>query len=98
MESRAVGRSGLQVSRTGLGTMTWGRDTDEYEARDQFEVAHACEDGGIHESGAGDDWVHAHDLLSGDPGGRLYMPDFGTGTASSSRSTSMSLVTPSDWA
>jgi aryl-alcohol dehydrogenase-like predicted oxidoreductase len=38
MESRAVGRSGLQVSRTGLGTMTWGRDTDEYEARDQFSL------------------------------------------------------------
>jgi aryl-alcohol dehydrogenase-like predicted oxidoreductase len=38
MESRAVGHSGLQVSRTGLGTMTWGRDTDEYEARDQFEL------------------------------------------------------------
>ncbi|HEX6888422.1 MAG TPA: aldo/keto reductase [Candidatus Nanopelagicales bacterium] len=36
MELRTVGRSGLQVSRTGLGTMTWGRDTDEYEARDQF--------------------------------------------------------------
>jgi aryl-alcohol dehydrogenase-like predicted oxidoreductase len=38
MESRAVGRSGLHVSRTGLGTMTWGRDTDEYEARDQFTL------------------------------------------------------------
>lgn len=38
METRAVGRSGLQVSRTGLGTMTWGRDTDEYEARDQFSL------------------------------------------------------------
>jgi len=38
VESRALGRSGLQVSRTGLGTMTWGRDTDEYEARDQFDV------------------------------------------------------------
>jgi aryl-alcohol dehydrogenase-like predicted oxidoreductase len=38
MESRTVGRSGLQVSRTGLGTMTWGRDTDEYEARDQFAL------------------------------------------------------------
>ncbi len=33
-----VGRSGLQVSRMGLGTMTWGRDTDEYEARDQFRM------------------------------------------------------------
>src|SRR6478735_8163328 len=38
VESRRVGRSGLQVSRTGLGTMTWGRDTDEYEARDQFDL------------------------------------------------------------
>ncbi|MCU0301904.1 MAG: aldo/keto reductase [Candidatus Nanopelagicales bacterium] len=38
MELRTVGRSGLQVSRTGLGTMTWGRDTDEYEARDQFAL------------------------------------------------------------
>lgn len=38
MDSRTVGRSGLQVSRTGLGTMTWGRDTDEYEARDQFAL------------------------------------------------------------
>jgi aryl-alcohol dehydrogenase-like predicted oxidoreductase len=38
METRTVGRSGLQVSRTGLGTMTWGRDTDEYEARDQFAL------------------------------------------------------------
>lgn len=36
MQQRAVGNSGLRVSRLGLGTMTWGRDTDEYEARDQF--------------------------------------------------------------
>lgn len=36
MEMRQVGRSGLWVSRIGLGTMTWGRDTDEYEARDMF--------------------------------------------------------------
>ena len=28
MESRRVGRSGLDVSRIALGTMTWGRDTD----------------------------------------------------------------------
>jgi aryl-alcohol dehydrogenase-like predicted oxidoreductase len=28
MEQRAVGRSGLVVSRLGLGTATWGRDTD----------------------------------------------------------------------
>jgi aryl-alcohol dehydrogenase-like predicted oxidoreductase len=36
MEMRALGRSGLQVSRLALGTMTWGRDTDEHEARDQL--------------------------------------------------------------
>jgi len=36
MRQRFVGRSGLQVSRIGLGTMTWGRDTDEYEAREQL--------------------------------------------------------------
>ncbi|MCU0264555.1 MAG: aldo/keto reductase [Actinomycetia bacterium] len=36
MEQRRVGGSGLQVSRIGLGTMTWGRDTDEHEARDQL--------------------------------------------------------------
>jgi aryl-alcohol dehydrogenase-like predicted oxidoreductase len=36
MEQRYVGSSGLQVSRLALGTMTWGRDTDEHESRDQL--------------------------------------------------------------
>src|SRR4051795_5668354 len=36
VEERLVGRSGLKVSRLGLGTLTWGRDTDEHEARDQL--------------------------------------------------------------
>lgn len=36
MQKRAVGRTGLKVSRLGLGTMTWGRDTDEHEAREQL--------------------------------------------------------------
>lgn len=36
MQQRYVGASGLQVSRLGLGTMTWGKDTDEHEARDQL--------------------------------------------------------------
>ncbi len=36
MQTRALGRTGLQVSRLGLGTMTWGRATDEHEARDQL--------------------------------------------------------------
>ncbi len=36
MEQRTVGRSGLKVSRLGLGTMTWGRDTDEDDAAAQL--------------------------------------------------------------
>ena len=36
MEQRRLGVSGLFVSQLGLGTMTWGRDTDEHEARDQL--------------------------------------------------------------
>ena len=36
MQTRFVGSTGLSVSRLGLGTMTWGRDTDEHEAREQL--------------------------------------------------------------
>jgi aryl-alcohol dehydrogenase-like predicted oxidoreductase len=36
MELRPLGRSGLWVGRLGLGTGTWTRGTDEYEARDQL--------------------------------------------------------------
>ncbi len=36
MQQRYLGRTGLKVSRLGLGTLTWGRDTDEHEARDQL--------------------------------------------------------------
>ncbi|MEO7746745.1 MAG: aldo/keto reductase [Actinomycetota bacterium] len=36
MEQRYVGASGLRVSSLALGTMTWGRDTDEHEAREQL--------------------------------------------------------------
>jgi len=32
---RRAGKSGLTLSRIGLGTMTWGRDTDNHEAADQ---------------------------------------------------------------
>ncbi len=38
MEQRYVGSSGLRVSRLALGTMTWGRDTDEHESRDQLSA------------------------------------------------------------
>ena len=38
MEHRRLGRTGLRVSSVGLGTMTWGRDTDALEAREQLDV------------------------------------------------------------
>ncbi len=38
MEQRRLGRAGLTVSRIGLGTMTWGRDTDEHESADQLKL------------------------------------------------------------
>ena len=36
VQHRSLGRSGLAVSRLGLGLMTWGNGTDEHEARDQL--------------------------------------------------------------
>ncbi|MFD1813776.1 aldo/keto reductase [Rhodococcus gannanensis] len=36
MKQRTVGRSGLRVSRLGLGTLSWGRDTDGDEAAAQL--------------------------------------------------------------
>lgn len=36
MQQRPLGRSGLWVGRLALGTMTWRRTTDEFEARDQL--------------------------------------------------------------
>ncbi len=36
MKMRSLGHSGLEVSRLALGTMTWGRDTDEHEAAVQL--------------------------------------------------------------
>ena len=36
VEKRQLGRSGLRVSRLGLGTMTWGDDTDSEEAASQL--------------------------------------------------------------
>ena len=36
MEQRQLGRSGVRITRIGLGTMTWGRDTGEHEAAEQL--------------------------------------------------------------
>lgn len=52
MQQRRVGDTGLQVSRLGLGTMTWGRDTDEHEARDQL-IAFAEAGGTLVDTAAG---------------------------------------------
>ncbi|WP_175411570.1 aldo/keto reductase [Streptomyces sp. TRM64462] len=38
MEQRHLGRTGLRVSRIGLGTLSWGRDTDEHDAAEQLKV------------------------------------------------------------
>lgn len=52
MQHRSLGATGLKVSRVGLGTMTWGRDTDEHEARDQL-VAFAEAGGTLLDTAAG---------------------------------------------
>lgn len=36
MQQRPLGKSGMWVGRLALGTMTWGKQTDEFEARDQL--------------------------------------------------------------
>jgi aryl-alcohol dehydrogenase-like predicted oxidoreductase len=38
MKKRSLGHSGIEVSRLTLGTMTWGRDTDEHEAAVQLRA------------------------------------------------------------
>ena len=38
MEQRRLGATGLYVSRLALGTMTWGRDTDEDDASTQLKA------------------------------------------------------------
>ena len=52
MQQRALGHTGLKVSRLGLGTLTWGRDTDEHEARDQL-IAFAEAGGTLLDTAAG---------------------------------------------
>jgi aryl-alcohol dehydrogenase-like predicted oxidoreductase len=38
MEQRRLGSTGLYVSRLALGTMSWGRDTDEDDASSQLKA------------------------------------------------------------
>ena len=52
MQQRSLGATGLKVSRLALGTMTWGRDTDEHEARDQL-IAFAEAGGTLLDTAAG---------------------------------------------
>lgn len=52
MQQRYLGRTGLRVSRLGLGTLTWGRDTDEHEARDQL-IAFTTAGGTLVDTAAG---------------------------------------------
>ncbi len=52
MQQRSLGATGLKVSRLGLGTLTWGRDTDEHEARDQL-IAFAEAGGTLLDTAAG---------------------------------------------
>src|SRR3982751_2255854 len=52
MQLRSLGRTGLKVSRLGLGTLSWGRDTDEHEARDQL-IAFAEAGGTLLDTAAG---------------------------------------------
>ena len=62
MQQRSLGRTGLKVSRLGLGTMTWGRDTDPHEARDQL-VAFAEAGGTLVDTAAGYGDGAAEELL-----------------------------------
>jgi aryl-alcohol dehydrogenase-like predicted oxidoreductase len=62
MQQRFLGRTGLRVSRLGLGTLTWGRDTDEHEARDQL-VAFTEAGGTLVDTAAGYGEGAAEELL-----------------------------------
>jgi len=62
MQQRYLGRTGLRVSRLGLGTLTWGRDTDEHEAREQL-VAFTEAGGTLVDTAAGYGEGAAEELL-----------------------------------
>jgi aryl-alcohol dehydrogenase-like predicted oxidoreductase len=86
VKSRVIANCGLEISEIGLGTMTWGRDTDEYEAREQFDLF--VQDGGtyidtadVYSDGnsekllgqfiAENDLINRQDLVIATKGGRI---------------------------
>lgn len=64
MAQRVVGAGGLRVSRTGLGTFTWGRDTDADEAAAQL-VAFVDAGGTLVDSSPGYTHGAAQTVLAG---------------------------------
>ena len=56
MQRRAVGQTGLKVSRLGLGTWLWGLQVDEHEARDQL-TAYVEAGGNLVDTAVGDRFV-----------------------------------------
>src|SRR5919112_3779126 len=64
VQRRQVGGSGLRVSRIGLGTMTWGDDTDVDSAADQLR-AFLQAGGTLVETADGYGSGAAHDVLGG---------------------------------
>ncbi|MEI7777888.1 MAG: aldo/keto reductase [Actinomycetes bacterium] len=75
MLRRRVGRSGLELSRLGLGTLGFGRDTDVHEARELV----------IQYAEAGGNWLDTSDEYSGGESERILgqvlaqLPDAGRG-------------------
>lgn len=95
MQQRFLGRTGLRVSRLGLGTLTWGRDTDEHEARDQL-IAFTTAGGTLVDTAAGYGDGASEELLGSFLGEVVDRDDLviatkaGIGRARGSRETNVS--------
>ncbi len=95
MQQRFLGRTGLRVSRLGLGTLTWGRDTDEHEARDQL-IAFTTAGGTLVDTAAGYGDGASEELIGSFIGDIVHRDDIvlatkaGIGRARGSRDTNVS--------